>query len=225
MYEYTKNVFEESIDAVKHLMENMGEKADGALEFTENLALKFSEHLQDVPTNCELLLKHSEENIVKPVQKLICQDLMVELKEMQIDCFNAIEYATEHVTNFVLMSDYDFSETSEELKLGKQEAEELTTEFLVQKCNLPAISDEQNQFVPTLDAILEAKEDQETLDTDRKFTICCVPGKNGEGKDTYVTNVCCKKADTQEELINVNNAVIPEPKENQETFADWDIVE
>ena len=38
-------------------------------------------------------------------------------------------------------------------------------DILVQKCTLPAISDEQNQFVPTLDTILEAKEDQETLDT------------------------------------------------------------
>ena len=108
-------------------MENMEKKADGALEYTENLALKFSENLQDVPTNCELLLKHSEENIVKPVQKLICEDIMVELKEMQIDCFNAIEYATEHFTNFVLMSDYDVSETSEELNLGAQATEELTT--------------------------------------------------------------------------------------------------
>ena len=38
------------------------------------------------------------------------------------------------------------------------------------------------------------------------ITICCVPDKDDKGKDTYVTNGCCKKSDTQKNLINGHNA-------------------
>ena len=30
---------------------------------------------------------------------------------------------------------------------------------------------------------------------DLTITICCVPGKDSEGKDTYVTNVCYQNFD------------------------------
>jgi len=117
--EYTEN-------SVKTFMGNVGENADGALKYTKDWGFNFSENLKNVPESLELLLKNSGENIVKPVQKLIYE----ELQEMQNDWYSAIEYATEI---FVFMTIDDESEKDHPPKYNPDElaqaAEELTTDI------------------------------------------------------------------------------------------------
>ena len=35
-----------------------------------------------------------------------------------------------------------------------------------------------------------------------RITICCVPAKDGEGKDTFVTNTCCQQVHAEWDLMN-----------------------